>query len=58
MRLSLGILACLTLAALPSTPAPEVEARLTKNGCPSSIDVPVHLVLRAPEADITPGAVV
>jgi hypothetical protein len=27
MRLSLGTLACLTLAALPSTLAPEVEAR-------------------------------
>jgi hypothetical protein len=56
MKLSLGTLVCLTLAALPSTLAPEVEARRTKNGCPSSIDVPVHLVLRAPEADIRPGA--
>jgi hypothetical protein len=55
MRLPLGTLGCLMLAALPQTLAPEVEDRLT-HGCPSSIDVPVRLVLAAPQAALAPGA--
>jgi hypothetical protein len=56
MRLPLGTLGVLAvLAALPRTFAPEVEVPLV-NGCPSSIDVPVRLVLAAPPGALAAGA--
>jgi hypothetical protein len=54
MRLPIGVLGCLLLAALPPTLDTEVEAQLTQ-GCPSSIDVPIRLSLMAPREGLASG---